>query len=200
MDKILEYIIKNKIIIFLAVSILILSGVYLLDHRQQPVEKEAKTEELVTKKPVSKAQPNNQDIFAVDIQGAVKSNGVFRIKKGAIVQDVLKMAGGLNSNADVKQINQAQRVTDQMQIYVPTIGEKINVVNNGPNGKEGKQVNINTATVEDLKGVSGIGPKKAEKIISFREKNGNFKEIHDLTGVSGIGEKSLDSLKDKLTV
>jgi len=111
------------------------------------------------------------------------------------------MAGGLQQNADTKQINQAQRVTDQMQVYIPYRGEAApTATTNKGSGEKGKVVNINTAKVDDFKDVSGIGPKKAAKIVAFREKNGNFKDLHDLTKVSGIGEKSLNSLKDQLTV
>lgn len=88
-----------------------------------------------------------------------------------------------------------------MQLYVSYHGETAPTATASKGSStEGKKVNINTAKVDDFKDVTGIGPKKAAKIIAFREKNGNFKELHDLTKVSGIGEKSLDSLKDQLTV
>ncbi|KRO00205.1 helix-hairpin-helix domain-containing protein [Companilactobacillus kimchiensis] len=203
METILNYLKKNILSSLVILIVVVATSGYFLMHKTastQPVKNELRTEIKPAKKVATKEKPAKANVLVVDIQGAVKKSGVYRVKNGAIVQEVLQMAGGLNSNADTKQINQAQRVTDQMQVYVPYQGEKVASTSNKTGNKESKLVNINSATVDDFKDVTGIGPKKAEKIIAFREKNGNFKELHDLTKVSGIGEKSLDTLKDQLTV
>jgi len=204
MEEILTYIKQNKLILIVMLLITVAGSGYFLTHQTaQPVKNELKSDNnnKVTKKVTPKETKETKSaILAVDVQGAVKNAGVYRVKTGAIVQEVLQMAGGLQSNADIKQINQAQRVTDQMQIYVPINGETPVTSQATSGGKAKGKVNINTAKVDDFKDVTGIGPKKAAKIIAFREKNGNFQELHDLTKVSGIGEKSLDSLKDQLTV
>lgn len=207
MIEVFDYCKRNRGYILLGLMVLFLGSGYFFTHKEHSeVKNDIKTESpKVDKKPqVKNNKESKSDILIVDVQGAVKTPGVYRLKKGAIVQDALKMAGGAISTADLKQLNQAKRITDQMQVYVPVIGEKGSANNSGATGSNGggdkKVVNINTATVEDFKNVSGIGPKKAEKIIAFREKNGEFKQLHDLTKVSGIGEKSLDSLKDQLTV
>lgn len=202
MEEILIYIKQNKLILIVMLLITVAGSGYFLTHQTaQPVKNELKSDNKMTKKVTPKETKETKSaILAVDVQGAVKNTGVYRVKAGAIVQEVLQMAGGLQSNADIKQINQAQRVTDQMQIYVPVNGESPVTSQATGGGKAKGKVNINTAKVDDFKDVTGIGPKKAAKIIAFREKNGNFQELHDLTKVSGIGEKSLDSLKDQLTV
>lgn len=202
MEEIYSYVKRNKIVLVVLVLSGFLGGGYLLTHQSKPTPVQNELITTVKKTPNKKTNKVETDkSLVIDIQGAVKNPGVYHLKNGSIVQAALQMAGGLQSNADVKQINQAKKINDQMQIYVPAIGEKQGGNANGDNKSESKKViNINTATADDFKDVSGIGPKKAEKIIAFREKNGNFQELHDLTKVSGIGEKSLESLKDQLTV
>lgn len=200
MNDFLDYIKRNKVIV-IVISVLILGlGGFWWVNRVPVVKNDIKTEIKAPKKVSEKktSAPKNK-LVAVDIQGAVKKPGVYQLKENSLVQAAIQLAGGLADNADTKQINQAKRVTDQMQIYVPVIGNNNSVSANAVPAK-GEKLNINNAKVEDFKNVTGIGPKKAEKIIAFREKNGNFKNLHDLTKVSGIGEKSLDSLKDQLTV
>ena len=199
MNEFLDYIKQNKLIV-IVLSILILGvGGYWWTNKAPAVKNDIKTEIKASPKAPKKttSMPKNK-LVAVDIQGAVKKPGVYQIKEGSLVQNVINLAGGLVENADTKQINQAKRVTDQMQVYVPVKGMTSQTSTSAPS--QGEKVNINSATVDDFKNVTGIGPKKAEKIITFREKNGNFKELKDLTKVSGIGEKSLESLKDQLTV
>lgn len=200
MEEILTYIKRNKMTVLAFLIILSLTGGYFLTYHTKPVVKNELQTEIKARPEKKDVKPKSKQELVVDIQGAIKNPGVYRVKTGAIVQEVIKMAGGPNANADTKRVNQAKRVTDQMQVYIPNQGEKSAPVASGSGGGQDKQVNINTATVADFKDVTGIGPKKAEKIIAYREKNGNFQELHDLTKVSGIGEKSLDSLKDQLTV
>jgi len=208
MEEIWSYFKKNKIIVLSMAVVLSLGiGYFLLNSKTKPQKSEPKIEQVAVKKSVSadkvkEKQAENKQLV-VDVQGAVKKPGVYRAKKDTIVQEILQMAGGVSEQADIKQLNQAQRITDQMQIYVPTVGEAVHnnaTGNQGSTNSKEKIVNINTAKVDDFKSVTGIGPKKAEKIIAYRQKNGNFKTLHDLTGVSGIGEKSLEKLKDQLTV
>ncbi|WP_125566618.1 helix-hairpin-helix domain-containing protein [Companilactobacillus insicii] len=212
MNKIIDYIIDNKILVGLVIVIMGFS-LYYASHTNKSatstagsVKVEQRTLTDSTKQPSEskKVSDSNKKEFAVDIQGAVKVPGVYRLKPNSIVQEAIGKAGGFIDGADTKSINQAQRVTDQMQIVVPKIGETQNVsVANGVSkdtNSNDKQVNINTATVEDFQKVSGIGPKKAEKIIDYRTQNGNFNNLEDLTKVSGIGDKTLDSLRDQLTI
>lgn len=211
MEDILNYLRRNKIVILLSVLLIGLGSGYLLLNRPNAKPKSNfKTEQVATKAPKDKPNKPAQtsELLAIDIQGAVKKAGVYRVKKGTIVQEALNLAGGLNANADIKQINQAQRVSDQMQLYVPVKGEMPTAAtstgkatpSSTKTGGGQKVVNLNTATADDFKNVKGVGPKKAERIVKYREEHGPFKQVHDLTGVSGIGEKSLAKIKDQLTV
>ena len=150
-----------------------------------------KTEDSTTKEAV---------IF-VDIKGAVKNPGVYQMKAGDRVKDALDAAGGLTGEADSQKVNLAQRVEDQMVIVVPKVGEEATEIPAGATSKEtpkeGK-VNINTATVEELKTLKGVGEKKAEAIIEYRKKNGSFKTKEDLMKVRGIGKKLFESFQERI--
>ena len=156
--------------------------------------------------------PSKQNTVTVDIAGAVKHSGVYTLKNGARLNDLLKVCGGLTDKAETKAINRAALLKDQDQIYVPHIGEKIENIpatsNTTTNSKSttdsaspnSEQVHLNSATVEDLQKLNGVGQKKAEQIIAYRDQNGGFKQIEDLTKVTGIGEKTFEKLKDQLAL
>lgn len=148
-----------------------------------------------------------------DISGAVKHQGVYTLKNGARLQELIEAAGGLKSNAQLKAINRAMTLKDQDKIHIPYKGEKVdpatNVSGNSTSEKndassssssDGEKININTASAADLQKLNGIGEKRAEQIIAYREQNGDFKKIEDLMQVSGIGEKTFAALKDQLAI
>ncbi|WP_334352407.1 helix-hairpin-helix domain-containing protein [Companilactobacillus sp. HBUAS56257] len=197
MEKVYQLFQKNKILILGCLVALIFGGYFLWNRK--PVNNEpVRTQVLADKKSASKEEIKSAEkTIVVDVQGAVKKPGVYHLKDRTIVLDALQMAGGTKNDADLRQINQAKRLKDQMQIYVPSKNEKKATVS-GTSEKEA--VNINSASVDDFKKVTGVGPKKAEKIIAFREQHGDFKDLNDLKKVSGFGEKTIEKLKDQLTV
>lgn len=166
-------------------------------------------------------------IIQVDIKGAVKKPGVYEVNDDLRVNDIITMAGGLNKNANTNYINLSARVRDEMVIWIYTneeidklqLGknsvqymiqecncpvvdnttclnnneEKNNVINNNI-------VNINTASLEELTTLDGIGESKAKNIIDYRNKNGNFLNKEDIMNVSGIGESAYNKIKDNITV
>lgn len=140
-------------------------------------------------------------VIFVDIKGAVKNPGVYQMKSGDRVKDALDAAGGLTDEADSQKVNLAQRVEDQMVIVVPKVGEEATEIPAGAMSKEAAKdgkVNINTATVEELKTLKGVGEKKAEAIIEYRKKNGSFKTKEDLMKVRGIGKKLFESFQERI--
>lgn len=140
-------------------------------------------------------------VIFVDIKGAVKNPGVYQMKSGDRVKDALDAAGGLTDEADSQKVNLAQRVEDQMVIVVPKVGEEATEIPSGVTSKEAAKsgkVNINTATVEELKTLKGVGEKKAEAIIEYRKKNGSFKTKEDLMKVRGIGKKLFESFQERI--
>ena len=149
------------------------------------------------------------EIITVDVKGAVKNPGVYQLQAGARVYDALQKAGGLLPDAESKSINQAQKLTDEVVVYVARVGEEgadVTQTSQTPAGNGGTEkgksglVNLNTATEAELQTVSGIGQKKAQDIIAYREANGKFKSVDELKNVSGIGAKTLEKLKDYVTV
>ena len=153
---------------------------------------------LAEKTEVSMSQ---ETIIFVDIKGAVKNPGVYQMKSGDRVKDALDAAGGLTDEADSQKVNLAQRVEDQMVIVVPKVGEEATEIPVGGTSKEAAKdgkVNINTATVEELKTLKGVGEKKAEAIIEYRKKNGSFKTKEDLMKVRGIGQKLFESFQERI--
>ena len=173
--------------------------------------KEIKTEEIAADKPKN---------VTCDISGAVNHQGVYTLKNGARLNELIAAAGGTKSNAQLKRVNRALILKDQDKIHIPYKGEKIkaeqvveSVSSNTSSSvsaeisdnKDGQttasnKVNINTANVAQLQQLNGIGEKKAQQIIAYRQKNGQFKSIEELKQVSGIGEKTFVALKDQLEV
>ncbi|MDR0199841.1 MAG: helix-hairpin-helix domain-containing protein [Streptococcaceae bacterium] len=149
------------------------------------------------------------DKITVDLKGAVKSPGVYKVSSEARVTDLVQAAGGLTTEADQKAINLAAKLTDGQVVYVASKGENAPAAATAASASDTSssdasittdKVNINTADVTQLQTLSGIGAKKAQDIIDYRTQNGLFKSVTDLTKVSGFGEKTLERLKDSITV
>ena len=181
--------------------LLLLVGVGgLLPKKEEAVEE---SEAVVTTVLAEKAEENTtlKAVIFVDIKGAVKKPGVYQMKAGDRVKDAIDAAGGLTDEADSQKVNLAKRLEDQMVIVVPKVGEEAEAIPAGvtskETSKEGK-VNINTATVEELKTLKGVGEKKAEAIIEYRKKNGSFKTKEDLMKVRGIGKKLFESFEERI--
>jgi len=148
-----------------------------------------------------KAEDKHDEKIFVDVKGAVKHPGVFETTKDKRVKDLIEEAGGLLDDADTSTLNLSQRVKDQMVIYVLKHGEKPKQISDGGSSSSNTDViNINTANKEQLMKISGVGKTKAEAIISYREKNGDFKKKEDITKVRGIGKATFDKIKDKIEV
>ena len=148
-----------------------------------------------------KAEDKHDEKIFVDVKGAVKHPGVFETTKDKRVKDLIEEAGGLLDDADTSTLNLSQKVKDQMVIYVLKHGEKPKQISDGGSSSSNTDViNINTANKERLMKISGVGKTKAEAIISYREKNGDFKKKEDITKVRGIGKATFDKIKDKIEV
>ena len=148
-----------------------------------------------------KAENKHDEKIFVDVKGAVKHPGVFETTKDKRVKDLIEEAGGLLDDADTSTLNLSQKVKDQMVIYVLKHGEKPKQISDGGSSSSNTDViNINTANKEQLMKISGVGKTKAEAIISYREKNGDFKKKADITKVHGIGKATFEKIKDKIEV
>ena len=214
METIIEKIKEYKIIVICTGLGLLVGGFFLLKPAPQTPVKETNLQAEIaavskgssTEKEVKeeKEEPLEQDLITVDVKGAVKSPGIYDLPVGSRVNDAVQKAGGLTEQADSKSLNLAQKVSDEALVYVPTKGEGAASQQAGSGtasstSKE-KKVNLNKASLEELKQVKGLGGKRAQDIIDHREANGKFKSVDELKKVSGIGTKTIEKLKDYVTV
>ena len=147
----------------------------------------------------------------VDIKGEVLRPGVYEFSCESRMQEVIKKAGGFTEEADETKINLAQKITDQMQIIVPNVhskqedgltegnSEKGSSTNTSVSNSKQGTININTATLEELQTIKGIGKKKAEAILQYRKEHGAFRTKEDLLQVKGIGKKALEAIESQVT-
>ena len=214
MKAIIEKIKEYKIIAICTGLGLLVGGFFLLKPTPQTPVKEtnlqaeiaAASKNSSTEKEVKeeKEEPVEQDLITVDVKGAVKSPGIYDLPVGSRVNDAVQKAGGLIEQADSKSLNLAQKVSDEALVYVPTKGEESASEKTGSGAPSStskeKKVNLNKASLEELKQVKGLGGKRALYIIDHRESNGKFKSVDELKKVSGIGTKTIEKLKDYVTV
>ena len=212
MEAIIEKIKEYKIIVICTGLGLLVGGFFLLKPAPQTPVKETNLQAEVaavsmdssTEKEVNKEEPLEQDLITVDVKGAVKSPGIYDLPVGSRVNDAVQKAGGFTEQADSKSLNLAQRVSDEALVYVPTKGEESASQQAGSgvhsSTSKDKKVNLNKASLEELKQVKGLGGKRAQDIIDHRETNGKFKSVDELKKVSGIGAKTIEKLKDYVTV
>lgn len=160
---------------------------------------------------VETAPVSAQELIFIDIKGAVVYPNIYEMTSGQRLYDVVEKAGGFTEHADQNQVNLAQRLQDEMVIYIPMKGEDVpehlalspvTPAGKGDEtgGEETQKININTADAAGLTTLNGIGEKKARMIIDYREEQGPFIAVEDIKNVSGIGEKSFENLKDSIIV
>jgi competence protein ComEA len=136
----------------------------------------------------------------VYISGAVQKPDVYALAPDSIVKDVLLAAGGAAEDADLDRINLAMPLADGQQIYVPRVGEESLPVAPAAGGSAaGGKVNINTAGLEELETLPGIGPGIAQRIVDYRQANGPFAQVADIKNVSGIGPATFEKIEGLIT-
>ncbi len=146
----------------------------------------------------------------IHICGAVANPGVYQVASGARIYDLIRMSGGLTKEAAGDYINQARQVSDGERIYIPMKSEVENltpeeyVKGEQTSDQETKEssslININTADAQALMTLPGIGQSKADSILDYRTKNGNFKTIEELMNISGIKEGLFSKISPYITV
>lgn len=183
---------------------------------------EEKPKEIVkeTVKTKENKEEKTENRVIVDVKGAINSPGVYELTEENNVIDAINAAGGLREDSDTSNINLSKKLKDEMVIIVYNVSEVQNMkekdkivcppVNDVCVTKEDEKakledeetgsININTATKEQLMTLSGVGESKANAIIEYREKNGNFENVEDIKNVSGIGDNLFEKIKDNITV
>lgn len=150
----------------------------------------------------------------VHVAGAVRRPGVYRLAAGARVNDALRSAGGARGGADLTAVNLAARLEDGRQVLVPAraataapaggggaaAGTPPGAAAAGPPGASATPINLNTATLEQLDTLDGVGPGIAQRILDYRAQHGGFSRVEELAEVPGIGAKRLATLTPLVTV
>ncbi|EGO9397404.1 competence protein ComEA [Enterococcus faecalis] len=195
--------------VFMVILITLLVGIYLMVNKEPQVDTtmwEETSLNTTAEVATDATKERAETMIYVDIKGAVKVPGIYQLKNQQRIWDALALAGGVSEEADTAQVNYAQKVKDQMIIYVPKKGEAVaqsleTLQESAPaQQNQEEKINLNTATEAELQTISGIGAKKAQEIIRFRDEQGPFKTVEELKNVPGIGEKTVERLKDMLTV
>ncbi len=160
-------------------------------------------------KTIDLVPPPTKAPLVVQVMGAVPRPGVYEFPEGARVRDAINAAGGLLTESDVSVINQAAPLEDGQLLEIPAIngtpGTPLAPVNTPLPGAttavpKADLININTAMLEELDKLPGIGPTTAQKIIDYRTEHGPFQKIDDIMNVSGIGPATFDKIKTLITV
>lgn len=158
-------------------------------------------------------EPQNTEIIEktqkikVYVTGEVNSPGVFEMNEDSRIEDAIILAGGLTSNANIKNVNLAFILEDGQKLYIPNINDKDLEYLSKENGENiidsakstSSKININKASLEELQSLPGVGASLAQRIITYRTENGKFNSIEDLKNVSGIGDKKFEGLKDNIS-
>ncbi|MEM7345367.1 MAG: helix-hairpin-helix domain-containing protein [Chloroflexota bacterium] len=207
---------RNRNLLFAGLVVVTLSGAgglyFSRPPTQEPIEIVPITD-TPTPLPSTPTPTPTPGPIRVYITGAVANSDVYELPPGSIIKDVILAAGGLAAEADIVGINQAQEVKDQQHVHVPAIGEE----NPPPPVQDGEDeggtddnggdvapspalININKATLDQLDTLPGIGPAIAQRIIEYRESQGEFKSIEGIMEVSGIGESTFNKIKALITL
>ena len=204
---------KKTLIKILSVVLILLAALILRIHDQgkaditiETADTSAESEYSDRNNDISEDNNNAEtaQIF-VDIGGEVKKPGVYQVSENTRLFQVIEMAGGLTEYADADHVNRASFVEDGQKIIIPVKGSEY--ANGSDLASEYADsiipdeglININTASADELKTLTGIGDVTAEKIIEYRSSKA-FKSKEDIMSVDGIGSKTYEKIKDRITV
>jgi competence protein ComEA len=163
-------------------AVLALGGRYLLD--RPPAEPKPTAHALEVEPPPARK-------LVVHVVGAVRAPGLYELAEGSRIDDAIERAGGPKAKAALDLVNLAAPVADGQQVVVPVRGETAGSATATSGGK----VHLNSATLEDLDGLPGIGPVTAQEILDYRAEHGAFQSVEELDAVPGIGPARLADLK-----
>ena len=214
---------RKQIILGVIIFLVLCITTFFIVKNNLNTKKKTTTKKTIVEKKVEKKEEINY--LEVDIKGEVLTPGIYRLKEGSRVIDVINAAGGLTENSNTTVINLSKKIVDEMVIiiysnsqvedfsktkeienqvidYCNQVDENslhndacISKDNNTPTGK----ISINNATIEELMTLPGVGEAKAKSIIEYRNSNGPFTSIEDITKVSGIGDNLFAQIKEYIT-
>ena len=204
----------KKTIIILCTIIVVLGGIIFILYKNNSSSKEEIVDIFEEPEEIKEEESNSKKVI-VDIKGMINNPGVYEVDSNLRVNDVIELAGGLKEGADTSNINLAKLVSDAMTIIIYSTEEVLEkfkqevCICNCPyiqndacinSNNDSNLININTAGIEELTTLTGIGDVKAEAIIKYRSEVGKFKTKEELLNVEGIGEALFEKIKDNITV
>ncbi|HLQ41051.1 MAG TPA: ComEA family DNA-binding protein [Tetragenococcus sp.] len=203
----LEFKIEKKWLLVAGIILFVVFVVityYLSANKKDEVKWTAATTNTSTVASFSQSQvADSEQKILVDIKGEVNKPGVYELTGDARMKELVMLAGGLTKNAEERQLNLAEKLTDQQMVYVPNKkgAKEMEVAETKQSGQaQNDLIDINTADSEQLQELSGIGPAKAQAIIEYRDENGPFKSVDELKEVSGFGEKTVEKLRESIKI
>ena len=171
-------------------------------------EENKKIEENIKSKEIKKEETNiSSKEITVYVSGEIKKPGIVKLKDGDRLATAVEKLGGTTKKADLNQVNLAIKVEDEQHYIIPKIGENVNEesvddekISKGSmsdnSSQKSSKININTATIEELDTLPGVGEATANKIVNHRSENGEFKSIEEIKNVNGIGDKKFENMKE----
>jgi comEA protein len=155
-------------------------------------------------KPATGQTADSIDLIPVYLVGAVSQPGIYQVVRGSYLYELIDQAGGLSEDAAATEINLAQKITDNVHIRIPTTAEYTEhpgfTWTADAAASASKSVNLNTASIDELDALPGIGPATAKAIVDFRERNGPYTAKEDLMRVAGIKQSRYDAIADLIDI
>lgn len=187
---------KEMILISCILFCMLCSGCH---NDEKALEKASKTtqEETTKEAAASKEEASTIQVF---VCGQVKNPGVYELDSEDRIVDAIEAAGGLTKKASYESVNQAQKMEDGQQIYIPSKQEQQNTLSQMDTENSSNLISINQASADELMTLPGIGESKANSIIAYREEHGGFQKIDELMEISGIKEGVYNKIKDYITL
>ncbi len=221
-----KYRYRKQIIIGVVIFIILAASSFFLYNKLENKKTISKAPTLLKKKIEEKEETiDSIEDYKVDIKGQIALPGIYSLKKDSRVIDVIEKAGGLTENADTSVINLSKKIQDEMviiiysreevatfketkeiekQVQTNCLQKEENTLRNDACITTSSQLNgkisINTATLDELMTLKGIGESKAQDIIAYRQTNGPFQTIEEIMNVPGIGESRFAAIKEDITV
>ena len=207
---------KKKIIVFILILLICPIGLIIKDKLESKediyvlTEKEKSLDERMEEQEIKKEENNitNKEI-TVYVSGAVNKPGIVTLNEGDRLATAVEKVGGTTQKADLNGINMAIKLKDEMHYIIPRIGDVVKdsaseVISddnfNQDEPSKTSQININTATIEELDKLPGVGEATANKIVNHRSESGEFKSIEEIKNVNGIGDKKFEEMKNLICV
>lgn len=209
MNNIIDYIKYfdyKKLIFPMAIIILYVILFLYFEDKINNIEIPVQEEIIIKEEPQIEEEPIKY--IYIDIKGAIKKPGVYKLEENSRIIDAINISGGLLKTANTTYTNLSKKLNDSEVIKIYTNEEVKKLEKETPQelpkvetpSTENELININTASIEQLQTLNGIGESKAKSIIEYRTTNGNFKSIEDIKNVSGISESLYEKIKDSITI